>query len=353
MHLPPIPNSRITVSRLILVFYLLFISNTKFVSLQTSNHRHESINQGNEKRFALCLFGKIGNMYEKARRKGHDESSESLMISSPTHFEHLILPNKLDVFAHSWMKGQPHIVKLINDTYSPYLKAQRHGDLTKLMPVQSMMITIWNSLKLMMNYSKEKEINYDLVILMRYDLFFRQTLDLSKLDSEVFWVPVWCETYLGKFKKKKKKKGNRIEGFSQSQSSLFKHIKKPQSKEFMSGGVRDEIFISSPDFLSSFFSSLIESFFFAIPQEKGIAASSGHFYVGRHAINLHLPQNGILRELPGFVCAYQYIISRHYRYLPFFKNGTLVDIDSVKTCSLETHFFKWSPEPLKPTQLLQ
>jgi len=216
VHLPPIPSSHITVSMLILVFCLLLLFQSKFVSPQTSNLPHESTKKGNEKRFALCLFGKIGNMYGKDWRKGNDRSPESLM-TSPTHFEHLILPNNLDVFAHSWIKRQSHIVKLINDTYSPYLKAQRYEYVKKdIEPVQSMMITIWNSLKLMMDYSKEKEINYDLAVLMRYDLFFRTPIDLSKLDSEVFWVSVWCESNLGHFHK------DVIQSLKQSHYSLFR-----------------------------------------------------------------------------------------------------------------------------------
>jgi len=297
--------------------------------------------QGQEM-FAICFFGKTGNMVAKSMFPTLESSNTTLILSAPNHIEKLILPNSdkgdFHIFAHSWMKNYPHIVEDIHTLYSPYIKAEKHDELKRnLLPVHSMMISMWQSLKLMMDYSATHSTTYRLVVLMRFDTWFKAPVDLFRIDPSIIWVPVCCQVIPGGFKKNNRENPKNHITLDSGLMSLFTYMNKDYDKFFIRG-TRDEILFSSPSNLFNFFSSLLQSFLF-IHDTREVAVM-GHYFIGRHAINLNLPQTGKMKELEGFVFTFHYIVTRYYKYTPFL-DGVPADLSKVRNCDGKKYDFYW------------
>jgi len=73
-----------------------------------------------------------------------------------------------------------------SETSKPNVKAylERY-----LFNAHSKWYSLCTSINLLENYVKEKRVHYDLVMLLRYDLFFRESIPFEQLDGEFFYTP--------------------------------------------------------------------------------------------------------------------------------------------------------------------
>ena len=156
---------------------------------------HAAGNETEKGRFAICLFGKFGSMFDKGRAKSN---VDDLSLFFNSMHKHVIKPNhQVDVFAHSWEKGKEDLLASFHELYGPHLKAYRHDlPMRDYRPSKSMVTSMTESIKIMLDYvNKTEGVSYDMVVMMRYDLYFRDDMRLQPLSENpnILWLPTWCK----------------------------------------------------------------------------------------------------------------------------------------------------------------
>ena len=327
-----------------------------------------------KRKVAICFYGKFGNMHTKTSKLSSEV--ETLYVSYTSQKKHLIdvvlggLEGEkdqveLDMFAHSWEAKHTHVIDTFHELYGPWLTAYQHDEInSKLFPLQSMLVSMMRSLSLMFEYGllsddekqhsrnvssmsvseallrqpKAYDSEYDIVMLMRYDLFFRAPLRLLELDSSVFWVGTWCGE-VGVLKYQLEASVNTMEHFWRSftryrladEEKKMKMNDNPKSNYF----VRDEFFISSPANFLTFFKD--EGNHSVHKINKRNHGGSPHRFLGWRLKYLGWVDDETLQEVPGFASNAHFGISRSCLITlhdPVSKGP--FDLDTLQTCNVST-----------------
>ena len=141
---------------------------------------------------ALCLFGRVGNLEGKFDEFG--SNAEALAISAKSVWEHVIRANsemQWDIFAHTWDED---MADLILEAYHPrYLRAEAAPFDTA---IESFGESVLRSSALRRLEEVRENFRYDLVVLMRYDILFRNPLQLSlEGNNSTLWSSHWCSIH--------------------------------------------------------------------------------------------------------------------------------------------------------------
>ena len=320
-----------------------------------------------KRKVAICFYGKFGNLHGKGRRVSEIEALYVSYTSQKKHLIDVVLGGlegekdqvELDMFAHSWEAKHTHVIDTFHELYGPWLTAYQHDEIIpELSQVRSMSTSMMRSLSLMFEYGllsddekqhsrnvssmsvseallrqpKAYDSEYDIVMLMRYDFFFRAPLRLLELDSSVFWVPTWCGE-IGVLKDKLK---TSVDGMGYYGRSFVKYrlADKEKKKNYDPKGnffVRDEFFISSPANFLTFFKD--EGDYSMHQKDERNHGIISHRFFGLRFKRLGWVDDETLQEVPGFVCYIHYGMSRHCfisTHDPVSKGP--FDLDSLRTC---------------------
>ena len=142
---------------------------------------------------ALCLFGRVGNLEGKFDDFG--SNAEALAISAKSVWEHVIRANsemQWDIFAHTWDED---MADLILEAYHPrYLRAEQAPFDTA---IESFGESVLRSSALRRLEEVRENFRYDLVVLMRYDILFRNPLQLflEGSSNSTLWSSHWCSIH--------------------------------------------------------------------------------------------------------------------------------------------------------------
>ena len=141
---------------------------------------------------ALCLFGRVGNLEGKFDEFG--SNAEALAISAKSVWEHVIRANsemQWDIFAHTWDED---MADLILEAYHPrYLRAEQAPFDTA---IESFGESVLRSSALRRLEEVRENFRYDLVVLMRYDILFRNPLQLFlEGNNSTLWSSHWCSIH--------------------------------------------------------------------------------------------------------------------------------------------------------------
>lgn len=163
-------------------------------------------------KIAVCLFGLTGGLagsYGKGKKLDPK-------ICFDNYKKYIFQNHKTDFFIHSWSINKKDKIlnlykpkrytiekqKKFNNNLSNYsLNHIRYikSDATrerfeylkkKAGAIKSFFYSLSKSGKSFLKYSKNNRVNYDLVIFLRFDLFFNKKLDLSALDKKSVYVPL-------------------------------------------------------------------------------------------------------------------------------------------------------------------
>ena len=325
-----------------------------------------------KRKVAICFYGKFGNLNTKTRKLPSE--IEALYVSYTSQKKHLIdvvlggLEGEkdqveLDMFAHSWEAKHTHVIDTFHELYGPWLTAYQHDEInSKLFPLQSMLVSMMRSLSLMFEYGllsddekqhsrnvssmsvseallrqpKAYDSEYDIVMLMRYDLFFRAPLRLLELDSSVFWVGASClnPTFL------REGPGEYLETLKYGRNNFMTYRLADEEKKKVYGpeshyGVHDEFFISSPANFLTFFKD--EGNHSVHKINKANHGGSPHRFLGWRLKYLGWVDDETLQEVPGFVCHLHFDMARHCNVDindPVSKGP--FDLDTLQTCNVST-----------------
>ncbi|CAE8635275.1 unnamed protein product [Polarella glacialis] len=143
-------------------------------------------------RAALCFFGRVGNLHGKFDEAG--SASEALEVSSNSVWENVIRANpdlSWDIFAHTWDEAMG---AAIGQAYRPTaLVAEAQP---RLENVLSFAEACRRAAALKARKEATDGFRYDLVLLMRWDIFFRRPLRLSHLvPTDRLWTGHWCSAH--------------------------------------------------------------------------------------------------------------------------------------------------------------
>jgi hypothetical protein len=157
-----------------------------------------------KQKVALCMRGAISKV------KGRFEKSNDLYCNSEyvdyekcykSIVKHILLPNielyDIDIFCHCWnVDLEENITKMYNPCRKSFENNQIYNDEINKKCVTSsdfggisQALTIKKSIELMEEYELEKNIEYDMVILYRYDIFLWKDMNLSnynKLNDTIY-----------------------------------------------------------------------------------------------------------------------------------------------------------------------
>lgn len=143
-------------------------------------------------RAALCLFGRIGNKHGKFDVAG--SSSETLTLSAPSIYRHLIDANpefEWDIFGHTW---DEQLAPVVRNLFMPRKMVAEQQP--KVDNVQSFGETVRRTVILMGNAEVEGHFQYDLVVLMRFDILLLRPLRLADtVNSDRLWTGHWCSIH--------------------------------------------------------------------------------------------------------------------------------------------------------------
>lgn len=144
-------------------------------------------------RAVLCLFGRVGNLHGKFDASG--STREALEISAPTIWEHVLGANPefaWDVVAQTW---DEQLAPAIRQVFRPIgIDAAPQADIDNL---QSFGEASRRAAALKVQVEARGRFRYDLAVLMRYDIFWRQPLKLAQLvlPTEHLWTGHWCSIH--------------------------------------------------------------------------------------------------------------------------------------------------------------
>ena len=137
---------------------------------------------------ALCFYGIVGGTSGKYGKGSQIDPS----IAAKTIHQHIIEPNDVDVFIHTWSTD---FENKLNKLYTP-INAQYqkqiifHDDLRT-----HCILSRWYSNGCVLNQKAQHAIDnnfvYDCVMLCRFDIAFFSTFNFNEYDMNYFWASHW------------------------------------------------------------------------------------------------------------------------------------------------------------------
>lgn len=152
-------------------------------------------------RVALCFSGKVGTLVGKHTiESGKDTRRESLKLSSESIIKHIIEPNDVDIFIHTW---DVDLVNDLNMIYKPKLivpQKQIVFDIPKhLLSMKKYKSRVqahysrWysnkKSVELKSQYEKDNNFTYDMVIVLRFDTVWFTTICFDQYSNGDIHLP--------------------------------------------------------------------------------------------------------------------------------------------------------------------
>lgn len=144
----------------------------------------------------LCLYGRVGNLDDKFDHGG--STPEALAVSAPAVWKHVVDANRayfaMDVVAQTW---DVELAAAIEAAYRPIaLDASPQPPVDNL---RSFGEAMKRATALKAEVEKRQGFRYDLVVLMRYDIFWRRPLRLDQIAasnlSGKLWTGHWCSVH--------------------------------------------------------------------------------------------------------------------------------------------------------------
>ncbi|WP_413282528.1 hypothetical protein [Vibrio sp. MA40-2] len=212
---------------------------------------------------AFCLHGMSVGLNDK-----HGGLPVTFQKESDLYKENILNEN-IDVFFHTWSDGQEdllvetykpksYVCEMKKSFVNPTLYWTLKGIYKKLsgLPVElnrfNNIYSRWYSYRrvfeIQKDYSIKNDINYDFVMITRFDLSFFNVLDFSSLCEEKFYVPGWVGY--------KNSNGENIkeDTFNNSKDRFFKYQRGFPTDDKM--GILDFFFIASPKVMQMFVDEL-------------------------------------------------------------------------------------------------
>ncbi|CAE7431198.1 Clec16a, partial [Symbiodinium pilosum] len=231
-------------------------------------------------RAALCLFGRVGNLFGPFHEDG--STGEVLEISAPSVWEHVVRANSdlhWDIFAHTWDES---LAPAIEAAFAPVaLHAEPQPDLPT---VQSFGETCRRSVQLKRDKEIKDGMRYDLVVLMRAPLRLSPAV-----GSAALWSGHWCSIHAEDLSLR--------ELAVLTHDPSFRHVRYRPSgvfapSQFAPTGLHDFWFAGSSAVMDRF-----ASWGLRVPelrarfglQSDEVPVDVGHFYTFLHAKELGLP----------------------------------------------------------------
>jgi hypothetical protein len=157
-------------------------------------------------RVAICMRGAISK--QNAFFKQNDLYSQGEYVDYQkcyrSIFKHIVQPNaySFDFFLHSWNPDlEDELKKLYNPVSSSFEDNRIYNDeISSLCQHDtdfggiSQALTIKKSIELKEKYEKENSIQYDLVIVYRYDVLLWKDINLIEYDKEKIYVNAHCDS---------------------------------------------------------------------------------------------------------------------------------------------------------------
>lgn len=154
-------------------------------------------------RIAICLHGKVGNIVGKADSSSAGES-EVLALAAKHYREYM---PEADYFIHSW---NTNLKEQIIDEFNPkgyIIEQQKEFDIPDYVlgsdERQQGHYSRWYSAKQVSKLKRKFEKRnkpYDAVMLARFDIAWKKTIDFKKLDLKAITVGGWYRTNTAKVK---------------------------------------------------------------------------------------------------------------------------------------------------------
>lgn len=143
-------------------------------------------------RIAICLHGLSTGKNDKGDSVSHKEAV--------SFFRKNVFTSNTDIFFHTWTTD----VKEIQDSFKAkkYLgekqvifdtRRTKKGELTTLHSIHSRWVSALKSVELMTEYEKSHSIQYDLVMLVRFDIVFNTKVPWNTFKKGKFWISNWSE----------------------------------------------------------------------------------------------------------------------------------------------------------------
>eukprot|EP00929_Paragymnodinium_shiwhaense_P104756 TRINITY_DN69464_c0_g1_i1.p1 TRINITY_DN69464_c0_g1~~TRINITY_DN69464_c0_g1_i1.p1 ORF type:complete len:413 (-),score=24.37 TRINITY_DN69464_c0_g1_i1:140-1378(-) len=144
-------------------------------------------------RAALCFFGRVGSLQGKFSDYGSAEGA--LEVSAPTIRRYVLDANSAltwTIFAHTWDELlAPAIQRVWQPQFMEAVKAPK-----KLDSVQSFGDSVRRVTRLKFVHEAMNGFKFDLVVLMRFDLFFWHPLKLTQaVPGDKLWAGHWCSIH--------------------------------------------------------------------------------------------------------------------------------------------------------------
>jgi hypothetical protein len=143
-------------------------------------------------RVALCLQGLSDNFNNKG------DLVDSLSCVDSIH-EHIITRNNADVFIHTWSTSAESI-EALRSKYDPKLsifekQIMFDSEVTKYHCTKSRWYSQMKSIELKKQYEQENNFVYDIVMISRFDCFYRTHIDFSSLEADQFYASNWLKPH--------------------------------------------------------------------------------------------------------------------------------------------------------------
>jgi hypothetical protein len=247
------------------------------------------------------------------------------------------------------------LISAFHQLYDPWLKLYQHDNIIVDLPAfRSVSKSMMRSIALMLEYDKlspaqklaspsdsvvvsEKLLespkpynsSYDIVMLMRYDLFFRVPFRLHEMSPSHLWTATWCNNPLDVFHHN----GQVVLTMGVYKGSYKRFNPDEHDKTVRNNFLaRDEFLISSPaNFIDFFKHSGGISYHRPAPRFKdGI---SSHNFIWLRADYLKWAEQGVLQEVPGMVAHVHFSITRYCIINPYNPHSREpLDLDDFQVC---------------------
>ena len=268
-----------------------------------------------------------------------ESSKIALLNSLPTHLEKIIQPNELnkrqetpmvDVFAHSWQKSTPELITIFEDFYGGRLKISKHESKIKGKDgFLSMLHSMNKTISFASSFSTSNNFEYDLVVLMRYDLYFIGELNLLEIDPGTIWSPTWCSI------------GEKMEVSKPFRQILF-HSKSLHSSSTKKIGARDEIMIGGIHLMGWYFNGMIDNFDMIWKRLKKLHRYKGvHGFLAFFAKDIGLIKSGSFQELDGLITKISFVLARDCTRIVLDEFGIPMNPNNLSTC--DGRYFQRKP----------
>jgi hypothetical protein len=147
---------------------------------------------------AICFYGLVGTTDGKSS-EGKGNPRKCFNISVPLYQQHIISPNDIDIFIHSWSID---LKTEILEAYPPkksLIETQIIFDIPNYVPGNTPRnqthYSVWysrqESIRLKSEFEYENNFTYDCVMLARFDLAWQTDLIFSEYNQDYFWVGKW------------------------------------------------------------------------------------------------------------------------------------------------------------------